>query len=256
MDEATSAPATSAPIWDPLGRILPFPVPALFDARLTATHHQVLLFMAYQSEHSPDGWFEIRQDDMARFLGKETRGAVSRKLLDLCHWPTTDNPYVLRFQQVHASSRMRRANRYRLRFDVSMEDIPPELRRIAPPTGQIPDDDGGDPILAPGLRPDQPVLSEYQHPAGGHLGRQHRLQHREGDARLVAKWRDPAVAGIEFGVGPGSRQERVMAAVIVPHFLAKAPIGTGAAQTFDPAVLVRRHGLGSQLAADPIGLLH
>jgi len=141
MDEATSAPATSAPIWDPLGRILPFPVPALFDARLTATHHQVLLFMAYQSEHSPDGWFEIRQDDMARFLGKETRGAVSRKLLDLCHWPTTDNPYVLRFQQVHASSRMRRANRYRLRFDVSMEDIPPELRRIAPPTGQIPDDD-------------------------------------------------------------------------------------------------------------------
>ena len=147
MDEATSAPATSAPIWDPLGRILPFPVPALFDARLTATHHQVLLFMAYQSEHSPDGWFEIRQDDMARFLGKETRGAVSRKLLDLCHWPTTDNPYVLRFQQVHASSRMRRANRYRLRFDVSMEDIPPELRRIAPPTGQLPDDDDSQPRM-------------------------------------------------------------------------------------------------------------
>lgn len=122
----TSA-SVGSPVWDPLGRIIPIPVAAMFDDRIKPTHLQVMLFMAYQSEHARDGWFEVRQIEVARFFGKEARGAVSTLFGDLDRWG-----YIVKSSQTHATSEMQRANRYRMVYDISTDDIPSDHRRAVP----------------------------------------------------------------------------------------------------------------------------
>jgi hypothetical protein len=86
-------------------------------------------------------------------------------------------------------------------------------------------------------------------------GRQHLLEHREPDSRLVAQARDRAPARVEVRLGAGGRGQRVVLAVEGAHPVPVAAIGAVAAEALDPRMLVGRHGLGRDLAADPVGLL-
>src|SRR5271165_4609335 len=48
--------------------------------------------------------------------------------------------------------------------------------------------------------------------------------------------------------------ERIMIAIILANGVSVIAIGARAAELLDPRMLVRRHALGGELAADPIGL--
>ena len=87
----------------------------------------------------------------------------------------------------------------------------------------------------------------------GDPGGEHFFEGGEGDAGFVAEARDGAVAGVEIGVARASAVSGEVAEVIIADALAEVEVGTGAAEGFDPGVLVGRNGLGGELAADPIG---
>ena len=93
------------------------------------------------------------------------------------------------------------------------------------------------------------------HAAGGHVGRQHRVQHGEGHPGLVADGRHGPAAGVQVSLRACLGGQRVVVAVVPAHEVAEAAVAAGASVLLDPRVLVGRHGLAGELAADPVGLL-
>jgi hypothetical protein len=89
----------------------------------------------------------------------------------------------------------------------------------------------------------------------GHPRRQHLFECGDGDARLVAKFGDAAVARIEPRVRAGLFGQREIARVVIADALPQLEVRARAADGFDEGVFIRRHGLRRELAADPVGLL-
>ncbi|CAM5495478.1 hypothetical protein SVIOM342S_01811 [Streptomyces violaceorubidus] len=114
--------------------------------------------------------------------------------------------------------------------------------------------DGAHDIVV-GLGGHRPVLGEDGEPSGCPVRGEHALQDGEGDARLVAELADPAGARVEVGEGGGLGAQGVPLPVVLADALAQSPVGGGGAELFDPRVLVGRHGLAGELAADPVRLL-
>ena len=85
------------------------------------------------------------------------------------------------------------------------------------------------------------------------MGGEHRREDRQGDAGLVAEPRDASPARVEEGVGQGLGGQRIMPPVVVADPLAERLVARVAAELLDPGMLVGRHGLRGELAADPVG---
>ena len=86
-------------------------------------------------------------------------------------------------------------------------------------------------------------------------GREHRQEHGERHARLVAQPRHGARARVELRRQPRGVGQRVVDAVVRADPVAQRAVGRRAAAALDPAVLVGRHGLAGQLPAEPVGRL-
>ena len=113
--------------------------------------------------------------------------------------------------------------------------------------------DRGDPV-AVGLGGHRRVLEQdVRRPAA--VRREHRLEHRERDARLVAEPRHEAGARVELRRQPAPRRSAGSGAVVRADAVAQRAVGRGDAEPLDPGVLVGRHGLAGELAADPVGRL-
>jgi hypothetical protein len=84
---------------------------------------------------------------------------------------------------------------------------------------------------------------------------QHGLQHGQGCARLAAERAHASRAGVERRARASLRRERVMGAVVRTDALAQRAVARRASEALDPRVLVGRHGLRGELAADPVALL-
>lgn len=67
----------------------------------------------------------------------------------------------------------------------------------------------------------------------------------------MAKRGDPDIARVQARVGTMLREQRVVRAVVGADEFAVAAVVARAAEMRDPAVLVGRHGLRGELAADP-----
>jgi hypothetical protein len=87
--------------------------------------------------------------------------------------------------------------------------------------------------------------------AGGAVRGEHRLEHRERDARLVRERADPARARVEVGPRAGGGGQREVLPVVGTDAVAQPPVVRGDAEALDPRVLVRRHRLGRELSAEP-----
>ena len=109
----------------------------------------------------------------------------------------------------------------------------------------------GDAIGGGGRGGDDPVAAEDHNSAGRDVRGEHCLKDGEGDAGLVAKRRDPAVAGIKAGIVADRREEGRVLAVVAADGITESAIRGGAAEALDPAVFVGWHGLRGELAADP-----
>ena len=64
-----------------------------------------------------------------------------------------------------------------------------------------------------------------------------------------------AAPGLRSRPGAGGRGQRRVRAVVRADRLAQGAVARGAAEVLDPRVLVERHGLARELAAEPVGLL-
>jgi hypothetical protein len=87
-----------------------------------------------------------------------------------------------------------------------------------------------------------------------HVGREHRLQHGQRHARFMRETRHRSVAGVEVDDGAGLFGQRVVTPVVLPDGESILAIGLSTAERLDPRMFVGRHGLGRDLAADPVGL--
>jgi hypothetical protein len=123
--------------------------------------------------------------------------------------------------------------------------------RAGPQRGKF---DGAD-MVAVDAYADCPVLEQQGEPAGGAVGGEHPLQYRERHPRLVADLANPPGSWVQRPPAPGGGGERVPGPVVVADPFTKLPVQGGAAELFDPGMLVGRYRLGGQLAAHPIGLL-
>jgi hypothetical protein len=99
------------------------------------------------------------------------------------------------------------------------------------------------------------VAQQNGEAAAAREGRQHLLQHGERDARLVSEARDCAVTRIQVPARARFGGEGVVAAIEIAHRLAVSTVGARTAKAFNPGVFVRRHGLGGELASNPVRLL-
>src|SRR5690606_31517335 len=84
---------------------------------------------------------------------------------------------------------------------------------------------------------------------------EHLVKNGEGDAGFVANAGNSAGAGIEIRGGAGGVGERVIAAIVIADPVAQFAVASGAAESFDAVMFVGRNGLGSKLAANPVGFL-
>ena len=110
-----------------------------------------------------------------------------------------------------------------------------------------------DPVT-PALHRDRPVPEQERQATGNQVGSQHRLKGLQGHSGLTAQPGNPAAAGI----GPGIRRGRRSQGSPVeekPDPFPELPVARRAPRLLDPGVFIRRNGLGSQLAANPRGLL-
>ena len=90
--------------------------------------------------------------------------------------------------------------------------------------------------------------------ACGDMRREHFPQRGQRRPRLVAQFRNAAVAGVQIRDRLGRLRERIVAAIVVADAIAEFAVALRAAAFLDPRVLVRRHGLRRELPADPIVL--
>ena len=100
---------------------------------------------------------------------------------------------------------------------------------------------------------DRRVAQQHLQPLLGQRGSEHRVQDGERDPRLMAEPRHRARAGVERGLEPGAVGQREVRAVVRADPVAQPAVRRRAAAPLDPAVLVRRHGLAGELAAEPVG---
>jgi hypothetical protein len=99
------------------------------------------------------------------------------------------------------------------------------------------------------------MAEQHSQPASGAVGGEHPLQDGEGHTRLVAEAANQPVSGIEVFPGAGSGREGIIVPVEVPDSIPQPAVARRATHLLDPGMLVRRHRLGGELAADPIRLL-
>jgi hypothetical protein len=99
------------------------------------------------------------------------------------------------------------------------------------------------------------VLKQNGERSGAGIRRKHRFEHRQRHFWFMSKFRNRPVTGIEIRAMASVFGQRIMIAIILAHGVAVVAIGARAAELFDPRMLVRRHALRSELAADPIGFL-
>ncbi len=98
------------------------------------------------------------------------------------------------------------------------------------------------------------MFGEQRHLAIAQVRGNHLAENRQRDPWFMAERRDPAITRIEEGLLAGRSGEGVVATVVVANSIAETPVTRGAPKTLDPAVLIRRHRLCGQLAANPVRL--
>lgn len=101
---------------------------------------------------------------------------------------------------------------------------------------------------------DRAVLEQDEELPPAAEGLQECFQRRQRHARLVAQRRHVAVARVQMHDIAHLGQHGIIAAVDRADLLAQALVAVCPAYGLNPRVLVRRHRLRSQLAANPIGL--
>lgn len=127
--------------------------------------------------------------------------------------------------------------------------------RTAVAAARVGEGDGPYSVVVARLRGHRAVLGQQREQPGGAVRGDHRLHHRERDARLVAQLADAARTRIEGALGQRLGTQRVPLAVVVADGLAQGAVRGGGAELLDPRVLVRRDRLRGELAADPVRLL-
>ena len=100
---------------------------------------------------------------------------------------------------------------------------------------------------------DRRVLEQDLDPVA--VRREQRLDRRDAGARLDRQPAHRRRARVEVGAGAGRGGQRTVGAVVGADRLAQRPVAGGAAEVLDPRVLVGRHGLARELAAEPVRLL-
>ena len=98
------------------------------------------------------------------------------------------------------------------------------------------------------------VSKQYRQPAAAHVRCQHTLQDGERNAGLMGQARHRPVPWIQVRLLPGCGGQGIVPPVILPDPIAVLPIGSRAAERFNPRMFVRRHALRRKLPSDPVGL--
>ena len=99
------------------------------------------------------------------------------------------------------------------------------------------------------------MLEQQRDPARGDVRRHQPFKDGESHSRFVAQARDRAVAGIQVRAPARRVCQGVVAPVVVADAGAQFAIPARRTVRLDPLVLVGRHALLGELAADPVGFL-
>lgn len=103
--------------------------------------------------------------------------------------------------------------------------------------------------------PNRVVFAQEAHPTAAEKRCQETFQYRQGDPRLVTEARDMPTPRIQIPAPARRTRQRIMPPIEIALALAKVAVATRGAEALDPRMLVGRHPLGSQLAADSVALL-
>src|SRR5690625_3753586 len=97
------------------------------------------------------------------------------------------------------------------------------------------------------------MIQENRKTAGGQIGSEHFVKNGECDARFVTEPGDATLTWIQVFLTFCVIGQRIISSVIIADPSAQFAVGCSRSMAFDRPVVVRRNGLGSELAADPFG---
>ena len=87
------------------------------------------------------------------------------------------------------------------------------------------------------------------------IGQEHGFEHATETRNSCVSRETEPLPGIEIRARAGLLGKRIVVAVVIAHRVAVVEVAAGTAELLDPGMLIRRNGLGSELAPDPIGFL-
>ena len=114
---------------------------------------------------------------------------------------------------------------------------------------------GGAQAVAVAVHGEHAVAPQHRHLPTGRPRCQHLVDHPGGDPGLVTQRADVALARVEQNPAPRRRRQRQMAPVVGANGPAELGVALRGDHAFDPRVLVGRHALRGELAAQPVELL-
>src|SRR5690606_21084702 len=110
--------------------------------------------------------------------------------------------------------------------------------------------DRDDPVTV-GLTRHRDVLEEDLEPLARTVWGEQFVDRSNRDPGLMAESADPTEARVEPWLLTGRIGQRIVAPVLAADAFTQGTVGAGAAELFDPPVLVRRDRLAGELSAEP-----